>query len=39
LCWNGIVFCSFDEVTFNFTPVIERVNKRFGTGFEVWQHT
>jgi hypothetical protein len=36
---NRIVFCSFDQMTQNFTPVIERVNEKFGAGFDVWQHT
>jgi hypothetical protein len=39
LCRNAIVFCSFDELTSNFTPVIRRLNDRFGTHFDVWQHT
>jgi hypothetical protein len=34
-----IVFCPFEEMTQNFTPVIQRVNERFGTNFDVWQHT
>jgi hypothetical protein len=38
-CRRAIVFCSFDELVCNFTPVIERVNERFGTGFDIWQHT
>jgi len=38
-CENSIVFCSFDELTRNFTPVIQRLNQRFGTHFDVWQHT
>ena len=36
---KGIVFCSFDQMTQNFTPAIQRLNERFGTSFEVWQHT
>jgi hypothetical protein len=36
---KGIVFCGFDQMTQNFTPVIQRVNERFGTGFDIWQHT
>jgi hypothetical protein len=36
---RGIVFCSFDELTHNFAPVIQRLNERFGTRFGVWQHT
>lgn len=40
LAWrNRIVFCSFDQMTQNFTPVIQRVNEKFGTSFDVWQHT
>jgi hypothetical protein len=40
LPWRkGIVSCSFDELTRNFTPVIERLNEKFGTCFDVWQHT
>lgn len=38
-CGKGIVFCSFDELTHNFTPVIQRLNDRFRTSFDVWQHT
>lgn len=34
-----IVFCRFDEMIRNFTPAIERVNRRFRTDFAVWQHT
>jgi hypothetical protein len=34
-----IVFCRFEEMTRNFTPAIQRLNERFGTNFEVWQHT
>jgi hypothetical protein len=33
------VLCSFEQMTSNFTPVIERVNEKFDTGFAVWQHT
>jgi hypothetical protein len=36
---DGIVLCSFEEMTRNFTPAIERINKKFDTGFAVWQHT
>jgi hypothetical protein len=36
---DGFVACSFDEMTSNFGPVVERVNTRFGTGFEVFEHT
>jgi hypothetical protein len=36
---NRIVFCSFDQMTSNFTPVIERLNQKFDAGFDVWQHT
>jgi hypothetical protein len=36
---RDIVFCSFDQMTHNFTPVIHRLNERFGTAFDVWQHT
>jgi hypothetical protein len=36
---NRIVFCSFDQMTSNFTPVIERMNQKFDAGFDVWQHT
>jgi hypothetical protein len=36
---NGIVFCSFDQMTTNFTPVIERLNQKFRAGFDLWQHT
>lgn len=36
---KGIVFCGFDQMTQNFTPVIQRVNERFGAGFDIWQHT
>lgn len=40
LSWRkGIMFCSFEQMTNNFTPVIEGVNEKFGTCFEVWQHT
>jgi len=38
-CESSIVFCSFDQLTRNFTPAIERLNLRFGTNFDVWQHT
>jgi hypothetical protein len=34
-----IVFCRFDEMIRNFTPAIERVNRKFRTDFGVWQHT
>lgn len=34
-----IVFCRFDEMTRNFTPAIQRLNQRFRTNFDVWQHT
>jgi hypothetical protein len=34
-----IVFCRFDELSQNFTPVIQRINERFGTNFDIWQHT
>lgn len=34
-----IVFCRFEEMTQNFTPVIERINARFKTNFDVWQHS
>ncbi|MFZ0321547.1 MAG: hypothetical protein WAL56_20650 [Candidatus Sulfotelmatobacter sp.] len=36
---QGIVFCGFDQMTGNFTPVIERLNEKFGTCFDVWRHT
>jgi hypothetical protein len=36
---NRIVFCSFDQMTSNFTPVIERLNQKFDAGFDLWQHT
>lgn len=36
---DKIVFCRFEEMTQNFTPVIERVNEKFGTNFDLWQHT
>jgi hypothetical protein len=36
---NRIVFCSFDQMTLNFTPVIELLNQKFNAGFDVWQHT
>jgi len=38
-CRKGIVFCSFDQMTHNFTPVIQRLNEKFATCFDVWQHT
>jgi hypothetical protein len=38
-CRKSIVFCSFDQMTQNFTPAIERVNEKFRTSFDVWQHT
>jgi hypothetical protein len=38
-CRKGIVLSSFEDVTRNFTPVIERLNEKFGTCFDVWQHT
>jgi hypothetical protein len=38
-CRVGIVLCSFEQMTSNFTPVIERINEKFDTGFAVWQHT
>jgi hypothetical protein len=34
-----IIFCRFEEMTRNFTPAIQRLNEKFGTNFEVWQHT
>ncbi len=34
-----IVFCQFEEMTQNFTPALQRINERFGTNFDVWQHT
>jgi hypothetical protein len=36
---KGIVFCGFDQMTGNFTPAIERLNEKFGTSFDVWQHS
>jgi hypothetical protein len=40
LSWRkGIMFCSFEQMTNNFTPVIQGLNEKFGTCFEVWQHT
>jgi hypothetical protein len=36
---NGFVACSFDEMTTNFGPVVERFNTRFGTSFGVFDHT
>jgi hypothetical protein len=38
-CGKAIVFCSFEELTRNFTPVIQRLNDRFGTCFDIWQHS
>jgi hypothetical protein len=38
-CRKGILFCGFEQMTNNFTPVIQRLNEKFGTCFEVWQHT
>jgi hypothetical protein len=36
---EGVVLCSFEQMTKNFTPVIERINQKFDAGFAVWQHT
>lgn len=36
---NGFVVSSFAEVTTDFGTTIERVNRRFGTEFGVFQHT
>jgi hypothetical protein len=36
---KAIVFCSFDQLTHNFTPVIQRLNESFGTCFDIWQHS
>jgi hypothetical protein len=36
---EDLILCSFDQMTTNFTPVIERINHKFNTGFAVWQHT
>jgi hypothetical protein len=36
---KDIVFCGFDQMTSNFTPVIGRLNEKFGTCFDTWQHT
>jgi hypothetical protein len=35
---KGIVFCGFEQMTSNFTPVIGRLNEKFGTCFDTWQH-
>lgn len=36
---ESVVLCGFEQMTTNFTPVIERINAKFGTCFGVWQHT
>jgi hypothetical protein len=38
-CRKAILFCSFDQMTQNFTPVIQHLNEKFGTAFDVWQHS
>lgn len=34
-----IVFFRFDEMISNFAPAIQRINGKFGTNFDIWQHT
>jgi len=36
---KAILFCSFAQMTSNFTPILHRLNEKFGTCFEVWPHT
>jgi hypothetical protein len=36
---KGIVFCSFAQLTNDFTTAIQGLNEKFGTSFEVWPHT
>jgi len=36
---DGMVLCSFEQMTSNFTPVIEQINEKYDAGFGVWQHT
>lgn len=36
---DGFVVCPFAEMTSDFGPAIERVNERFGTEFQVFEHT
>jgi hypothetical protein len=36
---HGFVACSFDEMTTNFGPVVERFNARFGRTYGVFDHT
>jgi hypothetical protein len=36
---DGMVLCTFEQMTSNFTPVIEQINEKYDAGFGVWQHT